>query len=143
MGLKALVANYNETTLYSVLAALRAAPVYKDSAFEPAYSEGRTWRWESVMREVGTEMRRRGLDMDWTPGTPRPLKLPLGATLLCKRAYSGNPGDKHLTVVLAVKPNGEFVTWLFNSDDGGCHCGHYYFGSAIALQDALNDFNKR
>ena len=47
-------------------------------------------------------------------------------------------GDWYLHHVLA-QFNGQWVTWVFNEIDGGCHSGHY----SQRLLDALRDYYDR
>ena len=54
---------------------------------------------------------------------------------ISSRAYTLNPNDKHLSVVLYINWKGEYVTHVYNSIDKGYHHGHY-FGDDIAKATA-------
>ena len=65
------------------------------------------------------------------------IKLNNGADLIFSSQFP-NPGDWYLHTVLA-KFNGQWVTWVHNEIDGGCHSGHY----SQRLLDALRDYYDR
>lgn len=62
-----------------------------------------------------------------------------GATCIKVKKYSLNLDDNYLAIVLALF-GGQYVTWIFNACDGGCHEGHYF---NTDLNAAIEDFNKR
>jgi hypothetical protein len=61
-----------------------------------------------------------------------------GAKVLKSKKYSNHPDDWFLCVVLCVWGD-EFVTWIYNAENGGVHDGHYY----EILDEAIEDFEKR
>ena len=67
-----------------------------------------------------------------------------GAELLDMKKYSDHKGDYFLFIVL-VKWNGEFVTWLANTQCRGFSNGDYFHASYEdnALMKAIKSFHKR
>jgi len=61
-----------------------------------------------------------------------------GREILFERPVNLSHKDHHLSWVLA-RYNGQYVTWMHNSDDGGFYHGHYFAG----LEDAEDDFKNR
>lgn len=59
--------------------------------------------------------------------------------ILKERRYSDHPDDAHLSYVLC-RYNGQYVTWVKNTYDGG-FCYGRYFGDD--LDRAEKDFNER
>lgn len=64
------------------------------------------------------------------------LNIPANARLLDKKPV---PHSEFLSVVLCAKDNGEYVTWIYNHEIGGCVQGHYFAN----LKDAAKDFEER
>ena len=62
-----------------------------------------------------------------------------GATVLNRRLYSTNVEDNYLHFLLCLF-GGQYVTWVYNAQTGGCNNGHYFGDN---LEKAMADFKSR
>ena len=70
----------------------------------------------------------------------RGVVVPAGWTIIASKPYSTHPDDGHLSVVLCRSQHrDEWVTWLGNAQNGGCHHGHYFRDT----DEALTDYTRR
>lgn len=64
-------------------------------------------------------------------------KIENGAFVNMRKPVSFLRADEHLEIILAYWPGGsqEWVTWLYNREDGGCTGGHYFDTRKQAVED--------
>lgn len=68
--------------------------------------------------------------LDWS-------QIENGAYVHMRKPVSFNRADEHLEIVLCYWPGGaqEWVTWLYNRENGGCSGGHYFDSREKAVED--------